>query len=260
MLLLKIPSNTNYPFEVELSDSYSKLRLNVEAVAKRFNFQDFNMLRLILKASGAIISGSAALSVLHDNSFEPDDIDFYVLPKGFPILMTYLTETGYRLSTAVPDPSEDYPDYGNFIAGMVLTLYHTLDMKKVNVIVSSDDHLVSTVACFHSTIVMNYIAWFGVVSMYNSWTLRAMGLKVSQGEKATACFGKYETRGFTLTEVPPVDADHVCATAHNCLNPRRYLDDEDCKIYPFDNLPAQATRFQTNVTWKLPFACKASSL
>ena len=49
-----------------------------------------------MRRTGAIISGSAALALLHPHQFVLKDIDFYVLPPGFPAVPKYIEDYGYK--------------------------------------------------------------------------------------------------------------------------------------------------------------------
>ena len=51
-----------------------------------------------MASTGAIISGSAALTLLHHEEFAPLDLDFYVLQDGYESLLIFVQHHGYRAS------------------------------------------------------------------------------------------------------------------------------------------------------------------
>ena len=55
----------------------------------------------MIAQSGAIISGSAALVILQLQQ-EPNDIDFYVPPRGLAQLLKFVLDHGYELTVPVP--------------------------------------------------------------------------------------------------------------------------------------------------------------
>jgi len=62
----------------------------LQVILARFRLGNLGNLQNVLKQSGAIISGSTALLLLHPGQFDPNDIDFYVLQSSYRVLLTYL--------------------------------------------------------------------------------------------------------------------------------------------------------------------------
>ena len=56
-----------------------------------------------MATTGAIISGSAALSILHPDSFSPNDLDFYVSPGGYASLLSFVQDHGYAVEADAAD-------------------------------------------------------------------------------------------------------------------------------------------------------------
>ena len=150
-------------------------------------------LQLILQQTGSYISGSAVLYLLHPGFFYPNDVDFYVNQNGFPRLLHYLIDHGYKLYTnngctmqllALPQSpeslvSDTYARSYNFSESLLIVLYmhhQSSPSVKVNIIVSRETHPVAAIIKFHSTIVMNFFAWYGLVSLYPRWMMRNVGL------------------------------------------------------------------------------------
>lgn len=56
-------------------------------------------LHLIMKATGAVISGSAVIAILLGGGFVPQDLDFYVDRKGFGAMLEFFMHQEYRIVT-----------------------------------------------------------------------------------------------------------------------------------------------------------------
>jgi len=116
----------------------------LDKVLCNFHFVDTRAVCTIMLASGAVISGSAALSVLHPNRFIINDLDFFVTAKGYPTLLTFLLDHGYKVS--ISDVlSIDYAD-----ENIVLTLIHAVSKASINIVVSMYSHVIGTITKFHS--------------------------------------------------------------------------------------------------------------
>ena len=55
----------------------------------RYKF-DWNALRTVMVATGAVISGSTALAILLRGEFVPQDLDIYVDAEGFTTMLVFL--------------------------------------------------------------------------------------------------------------------------------------------------------------------------
>ena len=58
---------------------------------------DWKVMWAVMLTMGAVISGSAALSVLHVGEFVPQDLDVYVTLKNMVMVLVYLEEQGYSV-------------------------------------------------------------------------------------------------------------------------------------------------------------------
>jgi len=146
-----------------------------------------------MRRTGAVISGSVALAILHPHQFIPNDIDFYVLPPSFPAVLKYIEDCGYEIRPYDRALSNYF--HQNIV---VVRLVHPISRKCVNVMTGLDDHVVKLVTCFHSTLVMNYLSWFSVVVLYPDWTLKKRGLIVTDTLSSRQCVTKYVNRGYAL--------------------------------------------------------------
>jgi hypothetical protein len=173
-----------------------------------------------MKESGVIISGSFALSIIHPGQFTPNDIDFYVTSFGFATVLLFVQSVGYTII-----PSKDSGrKYGTNL--IVVELKHSLSQKCINIITGLEGHAVRFITRFHSTLVMNYISWFGLVSLYPEWTLNKAGLIVTNTKANLKNFQKYKNRGYKLYNDLDSLGNHsdlYCPQRDHHLNDDRYL-------------------------------------
>ncbi|KAG6849243.1 hypothetical protein H0H93_010125 [Arthromyces matolae] len=106
----------------------------------------------VLHETGAVISGSSALSVINPSTFQPGDLDLYVSWEYTQVLLDRLTNT-YQM-TIIPRPSvPKYEEHPGPISA-VYTLQH--GVHKVDII-ESRNYAMMPIFSFHSTAVMNCI-------------------------------------------------------------------------------------------------------
>ncbi|KAF6740834.1 hypothetical protein DFP72DRAFT_1087093 [Ephemerocybe angulata] len=107
--------------------------------------------------------------------------------------------------------------------------YHLINAagKRANVI-SCEKHALVSIAHFHSTVSMNYIAHHGLVLLYSDLTLDRIGL--SNGgpwdmePHAEQAIQKYKDKGYTITAVYD-NEDHTCGGDPSCPQTIRSLQD-----------------------------------
>ena len=197
----------------------------------RYKF-DWIELRTIMMATGAVISGSTALAALFRGDFVPQDLDIYVNDKGLAGILIFLVNHGYRIVTPRPRYALEKKYPGSKI---IVTLKHD-DGEKIDVI-GTTDRVLATITDFHSTVVMNYISSYGIVSLYPEWTMRKNGL--ANGRNIPwKILAKYGARRFnmayTTAELAKYDANHVCGEHICCPKLKRYLQDGLSLFIPFD--------------------------
>jgi len=196
-----------------------------------------------MAATGAIISGSAALALLHHQVFSPHDLDFYVLQDGYVSLLEFVQHHGYRTEANCGIPVACEKD-----AAPVQRLVHLQSKKEIKIVTILAQHVVQGITNFHSSLVMNYIAWYGIVSLYPEWTLAKKGLIVKDTSKTLQCFEKYKTRGFTVdrnnTVLDDTDYEHWCEMTPDCPNTCRNLLDGYCFFVSFVDLDGDLEEFE----------------
>ena len=198
----------------------------------RYKFE-WNSLRAILASTGAVISGSTALAVLLGGEFIPQDLDIYVNAEKFNAMLAFLINHGYQVVTPRPgyEHKKRYADAKN-----ILTLQHDGEGEKIDLIGTTDAHVLTTITRFHSTSVMNYIAFYGIVCLYPEWTMRKKGL-VTRTNVSYKILDKYRGRGFkiaqTSAELEEYNINHKCGEHICCPRTRRNLQDGFSLFVPF---------------------------
>jgi hypothetical protein len=210
-----------------------------------------------MRRTGAVISGSAALAMIHLHQFTPNDIDFYVLPFDFADVLKYIENHGYEI--VLYDPSILNYFHQNIV---VIRLVHPISRKSVNITTSLDNHVVKLITRFHSTLVMNYISWFGLVILYPEWTLQKQSLVIHDTPNTRACVRKYINRGYTCHhnnfELTRPLQTHICRRDPYCPRTTRSLHDDCCLVAPFE-ADFEFKTDQRNMTWTLPILCSFDS-
>ena len=194
--------------------------------------------------SGAIISGSAALVMFQPQIKKPNNIDFYVPPRGLAQLLKFVLAHGYKL--AVPVPREE-----GYLPNIVLKLVHPVSASLIDIVVSAKN-AVEEVTKFHSTVVMNYVTYYGVVSLYPSWTMSGVGTIVGKMDEKNRCIRKYRDCGYTMVNDPSLLPMGKQGQGLE-LQAKRSMFDEETFFIPFDDVaPTSLPTFETKeIEWTL---------
>ena len=236
------------PHQAQLQASMA-MQERLHRLCVRFHFADVYSLRNTMAQSGAIISGSAALAVLQWQMQEPSDIDFYVPPMGLAQLLKFVLAHGYELTTPTLEEKK-YP------SRLVLKLLHPVSAACVDIVVPAK-HVVEEVTEFHSTVVMNYVTYYGVVSLYPTWTMARMGAVIKEGAEESGCIQKYRDRGFTMVNDPSLLPRYREGQPEGLeLQMKRNTFDEETLFIPFDNIAPSLPAFEAReISWTLCKAC-----
>jgi hypothetical protein len=77
--------------------------------------------------------------------------------------------------------------------------------ERIDLIATTEPHVVHAITRFHSTCVMNYITYYGIVCLYLEWMMCGVGF-MRNGKNDQQAIYKYCGRGFamvdTSTELP----------------------------------------------------------
>ena len=199
----------------------------LQRLLNRFHL-DWASMKAIMMTTGAVISGSAALAVLQEGKFVPQDIDIYVTSENIAAILAFLLEQGYKLVTKTTEK--------RYATTVTLSLKYN-GGEKIDLIVTTESHVVHAITRFHSTCVMNYIAYYGIVCLYPHWTMRDIGF-VRKGKVDQQAIYKYRGRGFamvdTASKLPDYEANHMCGRHHCCPKAKRELCDHVTFCIPFE--------------------------
>jgi len=186
-----------------------------EKIIQLFHLPSASSMCDLLLCSGAVISGSAALALVVPHVFVPRDLDIYVASYGAARVIAYLQDHAYSIDP-IYSPGAGIYDNG----AVVFKLLHDQSSAEINVVIYRKDNFVHHIARFHSTVVMNYVSWYGLVCLYPAWTLQKKGLITVDNLISRPCIEKYENRGFALLhnnkELMDESKPHLCGIAEEC--------------------------------------------
>ncbi|KAF9524538.1 hypothetical protein CPB83DRAFT_946816 [Crepidotus variabilis] len=219
--------------------------------------------REMMLSTGAILTGSAALAVMHPDRFEPGDLDFFVASSGLDALTRFVVKAGYDLTHKPPHPDSYEADVWDdeYCEHLVLDLFHQgpNPTLKINIVVPHEENVIEAVTRFHSTLVMNYIAYYGHVCLYPEWTNGNMGAAIRNRDSDLAGMEKYRNRGYTIVSVPSdilgIPDGHDCVNCPSCPSNKRGLL-RSAMFTPFNGMKKTLRKYEEEIEWALPFKCK----
>ncbi|KAK7022619.1 hypothetical protein R3P38DRAFT_3196015 [Favolaschia claudopus] len=225
---------------------------------------DFDMVRLMMTATGAVISGSTVPALLTDFLFEPHDLDFFC-PAGFgQYVVPFLEQNRYEVEKCVRD-------YGKLPGiGIIWYLRHA-GGRTVNVVESRTEDPLHAIARFHSSQVVGAISSCGVwhanpwltfqLSALTTPTLTRLEPTAESQKHVWNILHKYESRGFEWS-FKGFSAPHKCGSDTRCPATPRTSDDAGCLFIPFpkwtlswDEAPQTATAWTAH-----GYGCEAGIL
>lgn len=208
----------------------------------RAHFVDANGFRSVLRATGSVISGSAALHVLDSaraEHWQPRDIDLYVPLDHAERVATYITEVEEYVHL---ETHESWATYTHDSAGFVeVSKYENGDGMRVDLIKSATHSSLYPIPFFWSTHVMNYLTADSFCMAYPSLTLQGRGLMNPVAlvdsryphKRTLAVMTKYHRRGYDFrlhSYAWDADPSATCARGgdEGCPRTIRYFGDPYC--------------------------------
>jgi hypothetical protein len=98
---------------------------------------------------------------------------------------------------------------------------------------------------------MNYVTYYGVVSLYPSWTMARIGAIVKKEAEGSGCIQKYRDRGYTLVNDPsllPMGQEGQGLE----LQAKRSTFDKETMFIPFDDVAPSLQAFEgREISWTL---------
>ncbi|KAJ3562469.1 hypothetical protein NP233_g9552 [Leucocoprinus birnbaumii] len=171
------------------------LRYRVNALLAKF-FPAPAPFLSILKATNALVGGSCALSVLSGTSCVISNIDIFVPQEhGYPdVLDTYLENQGYSLqSTTTLFPSDSPSPH---LVHRRLTYAHLTSSLIVHVWVTTSRSALAGILDAETTITMNAITPFGILSLYPMLTFSKKGVVNRKAPSSDTEKDKYVAQNF----------------------------------------------------------------
>jgi len=215
-------------------------------IVGRFSLGSIEELRAIMRASNCVVSGLYALHTFFYNGFQPGDLDLYVPSSSSAPLLQFIQSCGYRCVST----TADYPTHTSCIDKVDHFRLPGTDLK-IDVVYSCTASPIQVIPHFHSTIVMNYLAWYGAVSFYPRLTLGKWGIINGAVQVPVE---KYRKREFNLLcGLPGNDAyhHHECRRCPECPSTIRSIHDDGVLFVPFPGAPASLAANVTNLVWRL---------
>ncbi|KAH6902206.1 hypothetical protein BKA70DRAFT_1113306 [Coprinopsis sp. MPI-PUGE-AT-0042] len=205
-----------------------------------------------LQLFGAYISGSSVLALRFPRTrFNPGDLDIYV-PASMWLFLRFFLLSHRNLQLV-----EDLQDIGKkpynryYPLPQIEAIWYIRNResgKIINVIVTSSECALPAIISFHSTIAMNFIAYFGMVVLYGEPTSQKVGWQNVVGplsKRDQKWAEKYMRRGFTIfpdSNLPILLGRHTCGTSPICSQTIRSLFDDGVHVFKFPVCEAQDTK------------------
>lgn len=216
------------------------------SIVGRFLLGSVEGLRAIMRASNCVVSGSYALHAFFYNGFQLGDLDFYVPSSSSAPLLQFVQSRGYRCVGT----TADYPTHASCIDKVDHFRLPGADLK-IDVVYSRMASPIQVIPHFHSTIVMNYLAWYRAVSLYPRLTLDKWG--IINGAMQVP-IKKYRKREFSLLcSLPGKGAYgcHECRRCTECPSTIRSIHDDGVLFVPLPGAPTSLAANATNLVWRL---------
>ncbi|KAH6891944.1 hypothetical protein BKA70DRAFT_1119350 [Coprinopsis sp. MPI-PUGE-AT-0042] len=198
----------------------------------------------LLRDLGGYISGSAALaSIPGHNSFTPNDLDLYFPKEAAEDVLDFFLSTRRGSFTFERGVGLCDKPSGTSIPGVSRIWWLTVAQttKNINIILTSTRSALAPILGFHSTIVMNVICYFGVISLYAKPTRYGIGwinLDHRPSARDVRWLNKYRERDYRLfqdSRMQGIFGRHVCGAHVCCAHTIRCLQDDGVQVY---TLPA----------------------
>ncbi|KAH6903027.1 hypothetical protein BKA70DRAFT_1111312, partial [Coprinopsis sp. MPI-PUGE-AT-0042] len=221
-----------------------------------------------MSGSGVIAAQAKRLDL---PPFKPGDIDFYIQEKASQQFKDFLLESGERRLHKETGMTK------TFAQRRIAKLWYFRDAKdnEINVIVTASRCALVPIVAFHSTPVMNFVAYFGIVSLYASltelgmgWVNRDLTIKPLSEQDLDGWMAKYAARGYTLfdnSDIPGPYEGHRCGLDEECTLTIRHLFDKGVKVTKFPDYQGESDvtllkTLEPVFTWRLRNrACKSKA-
>lgn len=175
-----------------------------DEMINRFEIGNSSMVLDVLQDTNAIIGGLLVIAMLSSFPLVPDNFDIFVPQEGFARVFAHLLQHDYI-------PQEDQivteHDFGSRTNSRVMIL--SKREFRIHLTETTTRLPILAILDSHSTLVMNYIAWYGIVSFYPRLTTRGRGVIQRTGPRSQAAIEDYRGHGYYL-ENQSADPTHYC--------------------------------------------------
>ncbi|KAH6904074.1 hypothetical protein BKA70DRAFT_1109707 [Coprinopsis sp. MPI-PUGE-AT-0042] len=237
---------------------------------------------LFLRELGGYISGSAVLSIMDPGPWQPHDLDIYIPSASGDRLRRFLVnqgrfgfvfERGVNLQRRRGSRRRARRHSYSRIPGLGRIWYFRSlrGGRVVNVMLTTTTSALMSIVAFHSTVVMNFITYFGLVSLYGDLTRARLGWSNldgnSQSKRDQLWMEKYRKRGYHIFDDSSLRGlcPHQCGTNHHCTQSERSLHDAAVKVVKFSQFrdhesPPLLASLEEVFVWRLKNQrCKPNS-
>jgi len=194
-----------------MANAQSELSTTMNNIAQKFGLSSIHVLRSFMYDNEIIISGSNALLAFHVGLFQPRDLDLYAPIAMESTIGAFLEERGHL---RVYGPVQPESSYETENTSAIIRIDKYAKHRELIDVVYTRGNPIQVVTNFHSTLVMNYIAWYGAVSLYPALTLARKAIMNTSNARANECYQKYESKGFQFIRRLPRGLANK--PLHNC--------------------------------------------
>ena len=230
---------------------------------------DVARFRSVMRATGAVLSGSRALALVdRAATFAPGDWDFYVPQQHFPQFCEFLKhELGGRVTWSFHG-TDAYLGMSSKSDGFAEDLHTGIHQYcRIETVHASFDVICSVstglfpIPLFHSTLVMNLFTADTLCIAYPEATFARTGLITSTGAngKDKGAFAKYGDRGYSFVASAAefwgtIRDEDGCVPNGYCPMATRFFGDRHCAMFAFgedDPGTGRQSPLTDNVFWSL---------
>ncbi|KAJ2911883.1 hypothetical protein MD484_g8534, partial [Candolleomyces efflorescens] len=177
---------------------------------RRIGIKAASLLRL-MEVTDTLVSGSFLLPLMERKTCIPNDLDIFASLGSYEMVLSYLRKKGFQDCKRIYPNGRQVGAYSNNLRDISF-IYEVKNKRSYK---------------FHSTPVMNYLSFHGLVCLYDI-TLYKMGIAnycEDVPRRVQACYDKYRDRGFDIWQ--HLEEDHICKIDGCCPQTVRSLFDKD---------------------------------
>ena len=129
-----------------MPEMHQEMLKTLVQIIQHFNL-NWKVLQALMITTGAVITGSAVLAVLHTGDFIPQDLDIYIMSRNFVTILVFLNEQGYVMQI----PPQD-------------AMINNYTYTKSSIKLSLKDHKGNKIDLIATTVVFGSLVWSGFLT------------------------------------------------------------------------------------------------